>query len=137
MEPREASAQIVSIADRIDSSKNPSRALVAAAIREVIAAVERGKDKEKSKGKKINKKDVDASTASAMHMGLLEKYRDFHDQGNSLMGFRTIVDGIPDDSAGDVLAARKECAKAWAELESAVRNCRGAYSSLMAALSRY
>lgn len=140
MEPKDLSAQLVSIADRIDASENPSKTLVAAAIRDVIAAVERSRDKEKGKekGKKINKKDVDSSTAASMHMGLLEKYKDFHDTGANLLGFRNIVvDGIPEDSPNDVMAARKECAAAFDALDQAMKNARACYSRLMASLAAY
>lgn len=137
MDPKELSARLCEIADRIDASKQPDRTLVASALRETLAAVERSKDKEKGK-KKIDKKNVDSSTASSMHMGLLEKYKDFHDTGANLMGFRDfVVDGVPVDMGGDVAAAQKECAKAFDGLDAALRNARSAYSQLMAVLARY
>lgn len=139
MDPKELSSHLNGIADKIDASKQPSRELVAAALRDTIAAVERNKDRAKKKEKgKINKKDVDASTASSMHMGLLEKYKDFHDTGANLMGFRNVVvDGIPEDSPNDVMAARKECAAAFDALDQALKNARACYSRLMASLAAY
>jgi hypothetical protein len=138
MEPNDISARIKLVADKIDASEHPSRALVASAIREIIAAMERSKDKEKTKnkGKKINKKDVDSNTAASMHMGLLERYKDFHDTGSNLLGFRNVVvDVIPEDFPNDVLTARKECAAAFDALDIALRNARASYSRLMASLA--
>lgn len=138
MDPKELSARLNEIADKIDASKNPSRTMVAAAIREVIAAVKRNKDEDKKERKINKKKDVDPSTAANMHMGLLEKYKDFHDTGANLLGFRNIVvDGVPDDSPGDVLTARKECAAAFDALDQAMKNARACYSRLMASLAAY
>ena len=51
MDPKEVSSRLNDIADRIDASKNPSRVLIASALRDTIAAVERNKDKEKKKKK--------------------------------------------------------------------------------------
>lgn len=134
--PEDLSARLISVADRIDASERPSKELVASELRQIVAAVEKNREKDK-KGKKINRKDIDASTAASMHMGLLEKYKDFHDTGANLLGFRsTIVDGIPDDLGTDVVSARKECEKAFSELDGALRNARSAYSMLMAALAR-
>lgn len=136
MDPKELSSHLKNIADGIDASKAPSRERVAAVLRDTIAAVERNKDK--AKKKKINKKDVDSSTAASMHMGLLEKYRDFHDTGENLLGFRNVViDGIPENSPNDVVAAQKECTKAFNDLDVALRNARSAYSHLMASLAKY
>ena len=138
MDPKEFSALINAIADKIDASKQPSRALVATAIRDAIAAVERGKDKDKKKEKKEGKKDVDTSTAASMHMGLLEKYKDFHNTGENLLGYRNVVtDGIPENSPNDVLASQKECTKAFDQLDAALRNARSCYSQLMSVLARY
>lgn len=139
MDPKGMSARLNTIADGIDASKNPSRALVASALRDTIAAMERSRDKEKKKDreKKISKKDVDASTASDMHLGLLEKYKDFHDTGANLLGFRNVIDGVPENSPSDVIAAQKECAKAFDALDSALRNARSCYSHLMATLAAY
>jgi hypothetical protein len=134
MDPKELSSYLNEIADKVDASKQPSRKLVAAALCDVIAAVERNKDRAKKKGK-INKKDVDASTAASMHMSLLEKYKNFHDTGTNLMGFKNVVEGIPENSPNDVVAAQKECAKAFNELDAALRNARNAYSHLMASLA--
>ena len=136
MDPKELSARLNAIADGIDASKQPSRELVASALRDTIAAVERSKDKEKGK-KKIDKKDVDSSTAATMHMGLLDKYKDFHDTGANLLGFRSLVDGVPETSPKDVLAAQQECTAAFDALDTALKNARACYSRLMAALAQY
>ena len=137
MDPKEVSSRLNDIADRIDASKNPSRVLIASALRDTIAAVERNKDKEKKKKKEINRKDVDSSTASAMHMGLLEKYKDFHDTGANLLGYRSLIDGIPDNAQKDVLTAQRECSAAFDALDQALKNARAAYSRLMASLAQY
>ena len=139
MDPKEVSSRLNDIADKIDASKNPSRVLVASALRDTIAAVERNKDKEKGKNKKkeINRKDVDSSTASAMHMGLLEKYKDFHDTGANLLGYRNLIDGIPENAQKDVLTAQRECSAAFDALDQALKNARAAYSRLMASLAQY
>jgi t-SNARE complex subunit (syntaxin) len=71
-----------------------------------------------------------------MHMGLLERYKEFHDTGANLLGFRNVVvDGIPEDSPNDVLTARKECAAAFDALDQAMKSARASYSRLMASLA--
>lgn len=135
--PQDISAQLIQIADKLDASTNPSRTLVASALNEVLASVERTKDKDKKKEKKQTKKEIDSSTASSIHMGLLERYKDFHDTGNSLIGFRGLIDEIGEDSPADVLAAREACEQAFAELDAAMRKARSCYSSLMASLAMY
>lgn len=137
MDPITVSSQIKKIADMIDNSEEPNRVLVASAIKSVIAAVEKNKDKNK-KDKKISKKDVDTSTAASMHMSLLEKYKEFHDAGSNLLNFKgMITDTIPLDMGNDVVNAQKECAKAFDQLDAALKNARSAYSSFMAVLARF
>ena len=72
-----------------------------------------------------------------MHMGLLEKYKDFHDTGANLLGYRSLIDGIPDNAQKDVLTAQRECSAAFDALDQALKNARAAYSRLMASLAQY
>jgi hypothetical protein len=137
MDPKEFSVLLNAIADRIDASKQPSRTMVAAAIRDAIAAVERSKDKDKKKDKKIDKKNVDSSTAATMHMGLLDKYKEFHDTGANLMGYRNLIDAVPESCPKDVMSSQQECAAAFDALDTALKNARSCYSRLMASLAAY
>jgi cephalosporin hydroxylase len=102
-----------------------------------VAAAERGRDRSKRKKPK-GRKVVDSSTAASAHLGLLERYKDFHETGANLLGFRGMVDDLPADVGGaEVIAAQKECAEAFNELDAALKRARSSYSHLMAALAAY
>lgn len=144
MDPNQVSSRLRQIASKLEASKNPNRELVAADIRDLIATVAGSRKPMKEKSEKSEKskpglkKDDGGQTASAAHLGLLEKYKGFHDMGSEVLGFRDMISHmVPDTIAPDITRAKGECDKTFRELEEAMKNARAAYSTLMAGLAKY